>query len=675
MIGDRASMGDGAARVVSLALLFVVCAFPLRGFLTLDQLPLAVRLAWFALAAGSLVRPFVSLLLFLVAFPLLPIVPERAGWPLVSLPELWLFALLLPAWLRIVAGRRSWRAGVPAAYPVLLAVVTASVVVAVYPFHVAQGGVDHLARNLLAYLSGDFVVTASQRHPHAPIVSWAVIVEGLAVWWLVATECAKDPARRARRALVALGAGAVLVAGYGLVQWYTGSHLLPFWVKQDPSIVRINATFTDVNGLGAYLAMMLWIVVAVMRIRPGAWWRWTWRFGAVAVVAAAIFTASRAAWGAMLAGGLLYASGLWRFHLSRPGSWWAREMGRVLAAGLVAGVLLIMALTAYATTRNVRYWDQRSYLDGVVYTFNLRLPPGERLKGRAVLWQAAVRMIASHPIEGIGIGRYYKEVYRFAARQDELPRPQENAHNYFLQVGAEIGLLGLGALLALAGSAVTAAFRVARTPAPLPVRRTSLAVAVSLLAFGVTWLTGHSMLLRSGQYVFWAIAACAVVMRAAWADPAPSSRSARLSLRAIVVGALVAAIAVSAPIRAGRAAGRLNVGELTYGLYDVEYDRDGRPQRWSGPSATIYLPASARAFRLPIRSLAPFPQRVRILLDGQLANEIQLVDHDWREIRYILPAGRAASSHRRLELQIEPPWQPPDDPRLLGVLVGPYRPE
>jgi O-antigen ligase len=93
------------------------------------------------------------------------------------------------------------------------------------------------------------------------------------------------------------------------------------------------------------------------------------------------------------------------------------------------------------------------------------LPPPDpeqtlTLAGRLPIWGAAVRMIGRAPLTGVGLGNF-----QLAMARDEpgiLPRsPQgaEHAHNLFLQVAADLGLIGLAAFLVLYGLSLRAAYR------------------------------------------------------------------------------------------------------------------------------------------------------------------------------------------------------------------------
>lgn len=79
---------------------------------------------------------------------------------------------------------------------------------------------------------------------------------------------------------------------------------------------------------------------------------------------------------------------------------------------------------------------------------------------RMAHWQAAGEMLLAQPAFGVGIGNYAVVYPAFA-----LPRwddPLGHAHNYYLNVAAETGLVGLGAYLLLWGAAFGQGWRAVR---------------------------------------------------------------------------------------------------------------------------------------------------------------------------------------------------------------------
>ena len=53
-------------------------------------------------------------------------------------------------------------------------------------------------------------------------------------------------------------------------------------------------------------------------------------------------------------------------------------------------------------------------------------------------------MIDARPLFGVGVGQYYRTSPQFLSPQLAWTYGFENAHNYFLQIGGELGLVGLG---------------------------------------------------------------------------------------------------------------------------------------------------------------------------------------------------------------------------------------
>jgi O-antigen ligase len=162
-----------------------------------------------------------------------------------------------------------------------------------------------------------------------------------------------------------------------------------------------------------------------------------------------------------------------------------------VAALLMAGAVLVSesrgallaALVANSIVLAILYWRYRllasvavviGAIGGLLSTFSL-VPTGpfERLLDaaglgnvsfgnvtnanfsaveRAAHWLAGVRMFATHPLLGVGIGNYADAYPAYHPRG--WYDPLEHAHNYYINIAAEAGVAGLLAYLLLIGSAV-----------------------------------------------------------------------------------------------------------------------------------------------------------------------------------------------------------------------------
>ena len=95
-------------------------------------------------------------------------------------------------------------------------------------------------------------------------------------------------------------------------------------------------------------------------------------------------------------------------------------------------------------------------------------------------WRVAAMDALRHPLAGSGAGTFVREWYRHR----RVAAPVQDAHNVYLQTTAELGLVGLVALLAALAIPLVAAIRVRRSPF---VAATAAAYVAFLAHAGVDW--------------------------------------------------------------------------------------------------------------------------------------------------------------------------------------------
>lgn len=74
---------------------------------------------------------------------------------------------------------------------------------------------------------------------------------------------------------------------------------------------------------------------------------------------------------------------------------------------------------------------------------------GGTVTERRLLWDESVSMIRERPFLGFGVNTYSRHVERF--KDPSVPTDRQYAHNGYLHIGAEIGLLGLASFVLLLG--------------------------------------------------------------------------------------------------------------------------------------------------------------------------------------------------------------------------------
>ncbi|MFQ6057446.1 MAG: O-antigen ligase family protein [Anaerolineae bacterium] len=303
------------------------------------------------------------------------------------------------------------------------------------------------------------------------------------------------PGRRQAGVMVAL----LLLAGAAEALVGLGGSLLrmgpPSYAILGGRLYRAFGTFGQPNPFGGYINLVWPLAFSValgflleVRTRTGEL-RGTGGNSWVAVMAllfalglllsALILSWSRGAW---LSAGAAVAvvAGAWSWSLiaGRSSVEQARHMRRralgLLWLGLVLGGLLVLGgaldlLPPTVTARLGSVIEASIPVDvSNVEVTDENFATIERLAH----WQAALGMWRDHPWLGVGIGNYVAAYPRYA-----LPRwddPLGHAHNYYLNIAAETGLVGLIAYLLFLVAAFWQAWQVSlRASHPLALWNTS----------------------------------------------------------------------------------------------------------------------------------------------------------------------------------------------------------
>lgn len=182
----------------------------------------------------------------------------------------------------------------------------------------------------------------------------------------------------------------------------------------------------------------------------------------------------------------------------------------VPARARLAGLIVILAVVV--ATASDRYWTQMQTLIRPEQDYNMTSDAG-----RMKIWARGLGYMAAHPVLGVGLGNFYMAEGTISP----LARLQERgigvrwgaAHNSFIQVGAELGILGV---LLFAGVMATA-FRSLRRVARHPPRTSSSTgdvarLAQSLMAALVGFAVGAFFLSLAYADMLYTLAALAVAL-------------------------------------------------------------------------------------------------------------------------------------------------------------------
>ena len=189
---------------------------------------------------------------------------------------------------------------------------------------------------------------------------------------------------------------------------------------------RINASFNHPNGLGAYLIIMipLFVALAFSWVAKGGKSVGGWFVrGFLAIALAAVF---------MVVMGFTFSRGAW--------------------IGLACAIIVFLVL-------DKRTWIPCIAVAGLFFMiFNPLLTHGRHVtlfmdnvhgagienmggSGRITFWKDAMRIIGDHPVFGTGLNTYTKVIKEY------VDVHQIYVHNCYLQVMAELGVVGLAAIM------------------------------------------------------------------------------------------------------------------------------------------------------------------------------------------------------------------------------------
>lgn len=370
-----------------------------------------------------------------------------------------------------------------------------------------------------------------------------------------------------------------------------------FWTH----MLRAGGTHGDPNRLGAVAA--LWAVSGIVLARrfhqP---WRTVVAVGSPAIGVAAVWTSGSrtglAAIGVSLLLGALEAVLAWK--RSRAG------LKQLAIPGLAVGVVAIALVVVLrgASTHTVVQRGVLHYLP-IVGDHSLAYTANEWLWERFGYGPAAIEMVKSYPIEGVGVGMFHTLVHDFGTLRGYDITP-DNAQSWFRHMIAELGFVGFIPVLWWCLVLATLMFSRARADDRLAFGM----LRGVLIGFGVASMFGMPGQSAPVALTVWVLVFWLLQESGRFSPPegetssAPRRPAAFARTGAILAGILVAihftATVVDARhgLRPRHRAERFN-WNYEYGFYDLEPDPGGNPvqRRWTGTEAVAVIPVKGKVLK------------------------------------------------------------------------------
>jgi O-antigen ligase len=365
-----------------------------------------------AAAAGAVlafVQPLVALLLLLVAIPFgsRASTSDTTGEPTIGAAEL-VVALLVVAWFARGVRRRE------------LSVQAGALVVSIL-------GMVALAGLSIGY--ADDKTSAVKE-----TLKWLELLLAL----LIVVDLVRTPTA-ARWLIGAMALAGAAEAAYGGIQFLTDSGPGAFDLQ---GALRAFGHFDQPNPFAGYLTTILPIAVfmALARANP-RWYRW-FALGASGLMIIGIaLSQSRGAWlGALVAAVCLLLA-------------WSPQTRRLLIPCSLGAALAVALAVSGALPAAIL--DRLSQVIQYFGVFDVRTvevtSDNWAVVERMAHWQAGWYMFLDHPWLGVGAGNYAQAYpYYYVGSWIE---PLGHAHNYYINMLAELGVVGGGLLLLVLGIA------------------------------------------------------------------------------------------------------------------------------------------------------------------------------------------------------------------------------
>ncbi|MBC7252112.1 MAG: O-antigen ligase family protein [Anaerolineae bacterium] len=281
------------------------------------------------------------------------------------------------------------------------------------------------------------------------ILKW---VEVLGIYLFVANELSSHQALTAVGALLLAGVGQALLGAYQFLRQVGPEHFILFG-----RFMRAYGTFEQPNPYAGYLGLVLPLAVALLlwAVIEGKGRSRLQVSGLVAVVgllaAAMVMSWSRGAW-LGLAAALVAVSVV---RGGRTAAVFAAVLGVIVLALALGGVELLPAALVQRFTDFLPFLSVGDLRAVQVTDANYAVIE------RMAHWQAALSMWTDHLWLGVGVGNYAVTYAAYAL--PKWPDPLGHAHNYYLNIAAEAGLVGLLAYLTLWMAAFYQAWKAVRS--------------------------------------------------------------------------------------------------------------------------------------------------------------------------------------------------------------------
>lgn len=252
-------------------------------------------------------------------------------------------------------------------------------------------------------------------------------------------------------------------------------------------LARATAAFPNANVLGVYLTPIFALTAGVALYYFTGIKKIGMLFVSAVILLAVLLTYSRPAILACFTGLLFLA---------------------IIKKDKILITLLLIAVTAFpfVLPKSVKEWAKSVHYNPIIFMCN---------HDRVSVYRNALNMIKHHPALGVGVNTFSINYLKY-----KLPEPANAqtgdtmyAHNNFLQIAGETGLLGLGAFFWLLFKIFQSAFSAYNKNRDRFINILALSLIASIIVFLINGLTETSLYYKRVAVIFWYIVGLVLALK------------------------------------------------------------------------------------------------------------------------------------------------------------------
>jgi len=174
---------------------------------------------------------------------------------------------------------------------------------------------------------------------------------------------------------------------------------------------------------------------------------------------------------------------------------------------LIACLLILLVIFSFVMPQKIKDWTKDIRYNPLVFLFN---------QDRVSIYRNTLNMIRHHPFIGVGVNTFSKNYAKYKLKEAEEYHPTMDktySHNMYLQMGGEIGLLGLLAFLWLLFRFFKDNLRTQRSLKDHFLRVTCMSLFACVLAFLINGMTETSLYYSRISMIFWYLMGCSLALR------------------------------------------------------------------------------------------------------------------------------------------------------------------